>query len=78
MNFGDFYTKITKEMVDKYMDLMLNENPMYKSVMDRLSKLYRILLTRARYGVYVYFVDADTRKFVESRIEMYMVKNSKI
>jgi hypothetical protein len=31
--------KVTKEMIDKYMDLMLNENPMYKSVMDRLSKL---------------------------------------
>jgi hypothetical protein len=26
-------------MLDKYMDLMLNENPMYKLVMDRLSKL---------------------------------------
>ncbi len=32
-------TKITKKMVDKYMDLMLNENPMYKLVLDGLSKL---------------------------------------
>jgi len=32
-------SKITKEMLDKYIDLMLNENPMYKLVMDRLSKL---------------------------------------
>ena len=45
---------------------------------EHVKNIYRILLTRARYGVYVYFVDADTRKFVESRIEMYMVKNSKI
>ncbi len=31
--------KVTKKMVDEYIDLMLNENPMYKLVLDGLSKL---------------------------------------
>jgi hypothetical protein len=42
---------------------------------EHVKNIYRILLTRARYGVFVYFVDKETEKFVKSRIEMYRLKN---
>ena len=32
---------------------------------------YRVLLTRGMKGCYVYFMDAETRKFVQSRIEKF-------
>ncbi|WMT55284.1 MULTISPECIES: DUF2075 domain-containing protein, partial [unclassified Acidiplasma] len=46
-----------------------------KNFTIHIKNIYRTLLTRARYGVYVYFVDKDTEKFVKSRIEMYKIKN---
>ncbi|BDC18723.1 DUF2075 domain-containing protein [Acidianus sp. HS-5] len=39
-----------------------------KDVLDKLKNTYRVLLTRGRKGVYVYFLDGGTREFVESRI----------
>ena len=44
---------------------------------EHVKNIYRTLLTRARYGVYVYFLDKDTEKFVKSRIVEYE-KNSRI
>jgi len=37
--------------------------------LELLKNTYRVLLTRGRKGVYVYFLDEDTRKFVESKIK---------
>jgi len=48
-----------------------------KDFTKHIKDIYRILLTRARYGVYVYFVDKDTEKFVKSRIETETIKNYK-
>jgi DUF2075 family protein len=42
---------------------------------EHVKNIYRVFLTRARYGVYVYFVNKCTEKFVKSRIEMYRIKN---
>ncbi len=39
------------------------------SFLDHVRHVYRVLLTRGLKGCYVYFVDQDTRRFVESRIE---------
>jgi uncharacterized protein len=36
---------------------------------DHLKNVYRVLLSRAHKGVYVYFMDDSTRKYFESRIE---------
>ena len=44
---------------------------------EHVKNIYRTLLTRARYGVYVYFLDKDTEKFVKSRIVEYE-KNARI
>ncbi len=35
---------------------------------EHVRNIYRTLLTRARYGVFVYFVDKDTEEFVKSMI----------
>lgn len=39
------------------------------SFIDNVRHVYRVLLTRGLRGCYVYFMDAGTRRFVESRIE---------
>src|SRR5206468_572250 len=36
---------------------------------DHLKNVYRVLLSRAHRGVYVYFMDKDTEKFFRSKIE---------
>ena len=36
---------------------------------DLVKNTYRVLLTRGMKGCYVYFMDGETRKFVQSRIE---------
>jgi len=36
---------------------------------DLVKNTYRVLLTRGMKGCYVYFMDEETRKFVQSRIE---------
>lgn len=40
-----------------------------KTFLDNVRHVYRVLLTRGLKGCYVYFMDQDTRRFVESRIE---------
>lgn len=40
-----------------------------KSFLTNVKHVYRVLLSRGLKGCYVYFVDPDTRRFVESRIE---------
>ena len=45
---------MVKRSKDKFVDLVKNT--------------YRVLLTRGMKGCYVYFMDAETRKFFESRI----------
>lgn len=42
---------------------------------EHVKNIYRTLLTRARYGVYVYFIDKDTENFVKSRIAEYEAEN---
>jgi len=39
--------------------------------LDNVSRVYRVLLTRGLKGCYVYFLDQDTQRYVESRIESY-------
>ncbi len=39
------------------------------SFLDNVRHVYRVLLSRGLKGCYVYFMDADTRRFVESRME---------
>ena len=38
---------------------------------DLVKNTYRVLLTRGMKGCYVYFMDVETRKFVQSRIEKF-------
>ena len=41
-----------------------------QSFLENVRHVYRVLLTRGLKGCYVHFLDPDTRRFVESRIEM--------
>ena len=41
-----------------------------RSFLENVQHVYRVLLTRGLKGCYVYFLDADTRRFVESRMEL--------
>ena len=43
-----------------------NKSP--SEVLDLLKNTYRTLLTRGRRGVYVYFLDDGTRKYIESKL----------
>ena len=45
--------------------------------MEYAKSVYRVLLTRGMKGCYVYFVDKDTEKFFESRIEKYTIPVAK-
>lgn len=36
---------------------------------EHLKNVYRVLMSRAHKGVYVYFMDKDTEEFFKSRIE---------
>ena len=41
-----------------------------KSFLDHVRHVYRVLLTRGLKGCYVHFMDEDTRRFVESRMDL--------
>ena len=45
-----------------------------KNFNEHIKNIYRTLLSRARYGVYVYFVDEDTKNFVKSRIDINKIQ----
>lgn len=38
-------------------------------LIEHFKNVYRVLLSRAHKGVYVYFIDNDTEEFFRSRIE---------
>lgn len=42
-----------------------------ESFAKHVKNVYRVLMSRANKGVYVYFMDAETRDFFKSRIEAY-------
>jgi DUF2075 family protein len=44
------------------------DGPATQALLDRLTRGYRILLTRALRGAYVWFEDEETRRHVEDRL----------
>lgn len=45
-----------------------HDGPGTRALLRRLQQAYRILLSRALHGVYVWFEDEETRRYVESRL----------
>jgi len=47
-----------------------------KHFTERVKNIYRVLLSRAHRGVYVYFVDKETELYFKSKIERYSKSNT--
>lgn len=63
----DNATDNLKANIEASADPTLKSNP--KAFASHVRNIYRVLLTRGMRGCYVYFVNDDTRRFFESRIQ---------
>ncbi len=63
----DSESKSWKSNSNKLFDSMLKRNNL--NLINHLKNVYRVLLTRAHKGVYVYFLDKNTKELFRSRIK---------
>jgi uncharacterized protein len=63
----DFESAAWKAMPERSHDTQVKRNN--PKLLEHLASVYRVLLSRAHKGVYVYFMDKDTEKYIRSCME---------